>query len=327
MLGLFIVILLTVVIVVATKKGRNTTNDANTNYALDGGSKRPVDPVNTSVEYFRNKYRRMERDGKKIDWWEFKQSVEKAWPYPVATEKETDKISSFSSQALRGNANSIIELLSAYSIGLFENSNNPEISIYRDEDKVRYWKDVIVQGAAQGNRSFQAALICNRSRTESWLNDEQYRFFKEQYEELLLSDAEAGVPEAMYAVANFCLGDAIYRSTRRHWLAEKAMNAGVGDAAYLCEEIYRLDCYQKTKNGEPDPYEYSEKIRFFLKGVACNNGTMLGVMQDVVANAYRDGDAGLPKDVNKAVYYYRLAVQNGYEMAESSLHAIEVPIA
>lgn len=325
MLGLIIFILFVVVIVVAVKVNRGSTTG---NVAAAGSDSANMMNRNTStedstVEYYRNKYKRMEQAGMKIDWWEFRQSVEKGWPYPVATEEEKDEISSSQNQALRGYARSIIHLLFSYTHGLFEESNDSEMTIYKDEDKVRYWRNVLVQGANQGNRNYQGALIKVSGMNEGWLSNEQRQLFKEKYEECLLSDAEAGDPQAMYAVADNCLGEASYGSEYRRVLAEKAARAGVGDAAYLCGEIYQLECYEKEKNGEPDSYEYSKKIRYYLMGVESNNGAMLGVMQDLVADAYRDGDAGLPKDLNKAIYYYRLAAQNGYEMAEYRLQTIE----
>lgn len=182
---------------------------------------------------------------------------------------------------------------------------------------------MLIQGAEQGNRYFQGALIKENGMNEGWLSNEQRQLFKEKYEARPLSDAEGGDPQAMYAVADNCLGEASYGSEYRRMLAEKVARAGVGDAAYLCGEIYQLGCYEEEKNGEPDSYEYSEKIRYYLMGVESNNGAMLGVMQDCVADAYRDDDAGLPKDLNKAIYYYRLVAQNGYEMAEHSLQTIE----
>lgn len=325
MLGLIIFILFVVVIVVAVKvnRGSTTGNGAGAGFDTTNTVNRNTNTGDSTVEYYRNKYKRMEQAGMKIDWWEFRQSVEKGWPYPVATEGEGKKICSFEHQALRGDSGSIIQLLFHYSHGLFEDSNDSELTIYKDEDKVRYWRNVLIQGAEQGNRNFQAALIGKGGMNQGWISDEQRQLFKEKYEARLLSDAEAGNPQAMYAVAENLLGEASYGSEYRRVLAEKAARAGVGDAAYLCDEIYRLECYERERNGEPYSYEYSEKIRYYLMGVECNNGAMLGLMQDLVADAYRDGDAGLPKDMNKAVYYYRLAIQNGYELAESSLRFIE----
>lgn len=325
MLGLIIFILAVAVIVVAVKvnTGGETGNVAGAGFDSTKTVNRNTNTGNPTVDYYRNKYKRMEQAGMKIDWWEFQKSVEKGWPYPVATEREREDICSFEHQALRGDAGSIIQLLFSYSHGSFEESNDSDLTIYKDEDKVHYWRNVLIQGAEQGNRNFQAALIGKVGINQGWISDDRRQLFRERYEERLLADAEAGDPQAMYAVADNLLGEASYGSEHRRVLAEKAALAGVGDAAYLCEEIYRLACYEKEKNGEPNPYEYSEKIRYYLMGVESNNGAMLGVMQDLVADAYRDGDAGLPKDLNKAIYYYRLAAQNGYEMAEHRLQTIE----
>ena len=278
--------------------------------------------TNDSVLFYRNKYKEMELDGKVIDWWEFNQSVDKKWPYPVATEAERKAIESFDKQALRNHAFSISDLLYKYSNGMLEDSNDGDITVYKDLDKVTYWKNVLINGAEQGNRSFQAALVTRLGiydgSTNGWIGEEERQSFIDQYESKLIDDAKAGDPNAMYAVAQFCLGEATYGSEYRRLIAEKAMNAGNGDAAFLCSEIYKSDVYLKGSS-----WEYSDIIKFYAKGVECNNGAMLGIMQDCIAEAYRDGEDGFPKDIKKAIYYYKLAVSNGCESAMYSLKFIE----
>ena len=51
----------------------------------------------------------------------------------------------------------------------------------------------------------------------------------------MIEDAQAEDGVAMYAVAQFGLGDAAYKSSLRKELAEKTVNKGIGDAAYLIE--------------------------------------------------------------------------------------------
>lgn len=272
--------------------------------------------------FYRNKYKEMELDGKAIDWWEFNQSVDKKWPYPVATEAERKAIESFDRQALRNHAFSISHLLYNYSIGMLEEANDGDCTIYKDLDKVTYWKDVLIHGAEQGNRSFQAALVTKLGIYDGsefgWINEEERKNFVEKYESKLIDDAKAEEPEAMYAVAQFCLGEATYGSESRRIMADKAMNAGIGDAAFLSSEIYKNESYA---NGTS--WEYKDIIKYYAKGVECNNGAMLGIMQDCIAEAYRDGEEGFPKDIEKAIYYYKLAVSNGHESASNSLKFIE----
>lgn len=278
--------------------------------------------TNDLTLFYRNKYKDMELDGRVIDWWEFNQSVDKKWPYPVATEAERKSIESFDKQVLRNHAFSISDLLYKYSNGMLEDSNDGDISVYKDLDKVEYWKNILIEGAELGNRSFQAALVTKLGiydgSMHGWINEQERQRFVEQYESKLIDDAKAEEPEAMYAVAQFCLGDATYGSECRRLMAEKAMNVGIGDAAFLSSEIYKSESYS---NGTS--WEYSDIIKYYAKGVECNNGAMLGIMQDCVAEAYRDGEDGFPKDIQKAIYYYKLAVLNGCESAASSLKFIE----
>lgn len=278
--------------------------------------------TNDFVLFYRNKYKEMELAGKAIDWWEFNQSVDKKWPYPVATEAERKAIESFDKQALRNHAFSISDLLYKYSNGMLEDANDGDVSVYKDLDKVAYWKDVLIRGAEQGNRSFQAALVTKLGiydgSMHGWINEQERNLFVEQYESKLIDDAKAEEPEAMYAVAQFGLGEATYGSEYRRLMAENAMKAGIGDAAFLSAEIYKSDSYLKGSS-----WEYSDIIKFYAKGVECNNGAMLGIMQDCIAEAYRDGEDGFPKDIEKAIYYYKLAASNGCESAISSLKFIE----
>ena len=50
---------------------------------------------------------------------------------------------------------------------------------------------------------------------------------------------------------------------------------------------------------------------------------MLGILQDCIEEFYRDGEDGFQKDIEKAIYYYKLAASNGCESAISSLKFIE----
>lgn len=113
MLGLIIFILVVVVIVVVVKvnTGSETGNAASAGSISANMVNRNTNTGNPTVEYYRNKYKWMEQAGMKIDWWEFKKSVEKDWPYPVATENEREKMCNSQNQALRGCTRSIIYLL------------------------------------------------------------------------------------------------------------------------------------------------------------------------------------------------------------------------
>lgn len=278
--------------------------------------------INQTTTFYRKKYECMEQKGCVIDWWEFRQSIDKGWPYPVATEAERKAIHSYDKHALRNHAIDISELLYKYSQGSLESNNESDCTVYKDEDKVDYWKTLLINGAEHGNRSFQAALVREsgiyNGVTSGWETLEEQNLFKEKYETQLIKDAEASDPQAMYAVAEFCLGNAEYGSHYRKALAESAMKAGVGDAAFLCAGIYQTDFYSKGIS-----CSYNKVLQYYARGVECNNGAMLGLMQDHIADAYRGGEEDFPKDLNKAIYYYKLAAKNGSESAESTLHLMD----
>lgn len=274
------------------------------------------------VMYYKNKYKQMEAEGKQIDWWEFNQSVDNRWPYPVATEAERKAIDGIEYRVLKGHAIDISNLLYSYQLGMLEDANDGDVTIYKDEDKVAYWKNELIKGAENGDKSFQAALITNLGiyggTSSGWMSEEEVACYKEKYEQKLIENAREGDGAALYAIAQFALCDAKYGSVERKEYAEKALAAGNGDAAYLLAEIYKTESY---KNG--GDWEYSEVLKFYLKGVETDNGAMLGRMQDCIADAYRDGEDGFPKDVEKAIYYYNEAINNGDSSAKATMELAE----
>ena len=145
-----------------------------------------------------------------------------------------------------------------------------------------------------------------------WLTEDEKQRFKDLYEQKLLEDAQAEDGVAMYAVAQFGLGGATYKSSLRKELAEKAMNKGIGDAAYLRAELYKGESSDGT-------WEYGEVLKFYAKGADADNGAMLGIMQKDIADAYRKGEYGFTEDKEKAIYYYRLAVKNGNSSAQKTM--------
>ena len=281
-----------------------------------------ADNSDNLITFYKAKYQKMEQKGCDIDWWAFQNSIDRGWPYPIATEAERDAIQRFDKQALRNHAIDISELLYKYSQGSLEQSNDSEVTIYKDNDKVKFWKQYLIHGAKQGNKTFQAALISEAGIHNGvfcgWETEDEQTYFRDLYEVQLIREAENVDSQAMYAVAEFCLKDAKYGSARRKLLAENAMKAGLGDAAFLCAEIYKSEISLNKKS-----WEYKIVLQYYYRGVECNNGAMLGSMQDCLADAYRDGEEGFPKDYDKAIYYYQLAAQNGSESAQSTLRLIE----
>ena len=151
-----------------------------------------------------------------------------------------------------------------------------------------------------------------------WISDEEFEEFERLYKDALKSDAELDLPEAQYAVSEFCIGDAVFQSEIRKRYAKEAMQAGVTDAAYLFDEICTSESYT---NGETWSFENTIKVYAI---VADNTtGSMLGWIQDCVADGYLDGEGVFPKDIAKAIYYYTLAAQNGNSSAKSTLELIQ----
>lgn len=273
------------------------------------------------IEYYKEKYEKMQKEGKRIDWYEYRTSIDAGWPYPVATECERDHIENYGKQVLRMHAIDISSLLWSYKTGIMEAANDTECTLWQDDDKVEYWKQVLIDGAANGDRTFQAALICSLGVFDGvyskWLTEDEKQRFRRLYEQKLLEDAQAEDGIAMYAVAQFGLGDATYKSSLRKELAEKAMNKGIGDAAYLRAELYKSESSDGT-------WEYGEVLKFYAKGADADNGAMIGIMQKDIADAYRKGEYGFPEDKEKAVYYYNLAVKNGNSRAEKAMELFKL---
>ena len=276
-----------------------------------------ADPRIIQNAKYKQKYTQMESEGKTINWYEFRQSIDEGLPYPVATEAERDAMESGSSQALQGYAPDISKLITSYYQGCHEDSYDTDITIYRDMEKAGYWKQILIDGAAAGNRAFQGALLALNGyggKMNGWISDEEYAKYVQLYQGALLQDAKAGNPEAQYAVAEFCLGEATFGTDLRRNYADAAMRAGVTDAAYLRAEIYKSDAY--ANGGD---WEYEDILKFYAFAKDNTTGCMLGRMQDLIGDAYARAEGGFPKDMRKALHYYTLAAQNGSKSAKNSL--------
>lgn len=273
------------------------------------------------ISYYRKKYEQKAAEGKPFDLWEFESSVDRGWPYPVATEAERELVCSSTNQPLRGNASSILLLIKTYLQGQCLDSDDSDLIVYPDQDKVKFWKDILISGAENGNRLYQAALITGlvglNPVNSGWMSVEEGNAYKEKFESSLIRDALAGDGIAAYAVAAMCVGDAKYGSNYRSKMTQVAMNAGIADAYYLGSEIYRSYSYSK------DSYSYGEILRYYMAAKDCTSGAMLGVMQYFVGDAYSSGEEWVEQDLSKAIYYYRLALKNGMYSAASSLELLQ----
>lgn len=51
-----------------------------------------ADNSDNLITFYKAKYQKMEQKGCDIDWWAFQNSIDRGWPYPIATEAERDAI-------------------------------------------------------------------------------------------------------------------------------------------------------------------------------------------------------------------------------------------
>jgi len=298
------------------------------NNILKGNYKKGIsNEINDSVEkgqigrhnYFLKKYDQMEKEGKVIDKYYVMETKKVEFPYPCATELEYDKFTSLQEPLNKGEVVSILNILHSYSEGLGNDCHESEYIIHKDFDKVEYWKRFLVEGAENGNRMYQAALITDAFFSHLWNSDDEKKIYKEKYEKKLYDDAENGNAYAQMAIAVTCLGTVKYGSDEAIELLEKASNSGVGDAYYYLVRALDAKLFKENLLPVYGDERYCRNYRLHLKGADINNGIFAGNQQDMVGDAYRDGECGFEKDIEKARHYYKLAVSNGYRLSEWSL--------
>lgn len=242
--------------------------------------------------------------------------------YPWATSCEEEKMCRRENQAVRGDAVSIAQLICCYAEGVMESVNDDDYTIFQDDDKVQYWKDYLMKGAAEGNRSYQAALVTTGypRGTKLWKSAEEISEWKEKYANALIEDARNGVPEAQYAIAQFMLDGAELGSEKRRQYLRAAGEAGIGDAYFVYAKDFELDKFiregESIKYGSPDSIEY---YKFIRQCADSHSGAFCGYAQELIGGLYADGDCGYPRDTKQAIHYYQLAVNNGYLSAKASL--------
>lgn len=323
----FIVVVILVFVVVACTKSKASKPSVS--------NAKPSNSATSDLySFFEQKYSKMREQGLKA-YPHSNRARAAGCPYPWATEYEEDMMSDGTyfghGQAVRGDVMCILKLLILYKNGYKEADNSEEHTIFRDEDKVAYWKGYLIQMAKAGDRCCQAALTVAEERRLSapkhiandiaWATPEECAEWKQLYEAALLRDAESGDPAAQYAVACVQLGDATYLSDKRLAYLLSAGQAGIGDGYYGYADEY---IQRKLREpGQPSTFTESpylpEYYDYVQKCADLNNGVYCGVAQYEIGGVYEDGKAGRPKDQNKARHYYELAVENGSPRAVSHL--------
>ena len=317
----FVILVIIVIFVIAVAKG--LSKGSASSGAQPSGS-RTDDPY----AFFEQKYSKMREQGLKA-YPDSDRARAVGSPYPWATAWEERKMCRgddiLGGEAVRGDVMSILELLVVYKNGRDEAANDQDYTIFRDEDKVAYWKSYLTYGADIEDRCCQAALAAAEKWMKSepndvaWASPEECAEWKRDYEEALLRDAENGDPAARYAVALVRLGDLSDENRFSYFLA--AGQAGIGDGYYMCAGIYSALKYHETGKyamyyGSPYRSVYFDYIQ---KCADLNNGAYCGVAQYRIADLYQHGEAGREKDIDRARYYYELAEKNGFLKATDAL--------
>lgn len=241
-----------------------------------------------------------------------KSSEEKELPYFCECETEYHLFHDHEKPILKGNITSICNLFYSYR---WEEIKHPS--------KILYWQNYLIQKAEYGNREAQAILCCTNNSSPFAFDDnkeEIIQHYKDLYEKHLMEDAEQGNAYAQLAVGIHLTPH--HSEEKEKWL-KLAGEQGLGDAHYYLAKHYESLCYDYDS---PRFGEIEDKGRIaVLKGMAMehylqaaklDNGTMVAYCQYYVAMWYEDGDGYFAKDMEKAKYWYKKALENGNERAK-----------
>lgn len=238
------------------------------------------------------------------------QSIEKDLPYFCETEHEFEMFFKSPAPVLRGSVKGILDMISFY--------------LYTEENpsKQEYWQQSLLKMAHDGNFEAQAALCTNFVKRA--FSEQELAAFREMYEPDLMRLAEEGNGEAQLAVGEFLMREPPQKIT---WLS-KATEQGLSDAWYqlgmVYESMINTDDSGQFRMDRLSDDEVRQlmvkKAECFLNGANVNNGMMVAWCQYKVGDYYAEGDL-LPKDLQKAAYWLRQAIENG-EDAEGSLEYV-----
>lgn len=229
-------------------------------------------------------------------------SKEKGWPYLCDTEEEYDLLASQTDLPFKGGMKAILSLIFSYQYGGY---------IAKNETKANYWRNFVRAKAGSGDYVAQAALITNQSKR--LFPEDEYLANKAKYEEKIWQAAKEGNKYAEYAVGLFLTeyGD----PDTIMWLT-LAGEQGLTDAYYdIAMNALDAKYYSKDQN---QLATFAEKFKYFKLAAECDNGIFAGYCQDVLADAYVEGQY-IERDKRKAEYWYRKAIMNGSVSSEYSL--------
>jgi len=249
--------------------------------------------------------RELEADGFYV-----RESVEKDLPYFCETEHEFEMFFKGETPVLRGSVKGILEMISFY------------LYTEKHPSKLEYWQQRLLELAQNGGLEAQAALCTNSVRHA--FSEQELVAFKETYETNLMQLAEAGNRDAQLAVGEFLMQKP---SQKVAWLT-KAAQQGSSDAWFQLGSTYE-SMINIDDDGQFKPNRLSDdevhqlmvkKAECFLNAANANNGIMAAWCQYKVGDYYAEGEF-LPKDLQKAAYWLRQAIEHG-EDAQSSLDCV-----
>ena len=241
-----------------------------------------------------------------------RESIEKDLPYFCETEQEFEMFFRGEAPILRGSVKGILDIISFYRF----TEEHPS--------KQEYWQHQLLELAQNGGYGAQAALCANI--VNPFFAENELMIFKEMYESDIMRLAEDGHGEAQLAVGEFL----VYEPPKKvAWLL-KAARQGLSDACYQLGLTYE-SMISIDDDGQFKPNRLSEdevqllmvkKAECFLNGANADNGVMAAWCQYKVGSYYAEGDL-LSKDLEKAAYWLRRAIENGEDAQDLLDHALE----
>lgn len=257
--------------------------------------------------------------GHKIETNYVNESIEIDYPYFWENEDERDQCFLRENVlAVRGFADAMLRVALLYKNSDPENGNPL---------KLKYWQDRLLKKAENGDYYVQAAL-CNIGHL-AFSDDDKIRF-KKRYEDNIKKLANEGNLSAMLAVGRFFTP---FGSEEKINIFTKVANNGSSDACYwLGKEYFNKLLYDENMNirrwMDVVPKEIQNQMllkeyQCYLLGAQYNKGVLAGLCQYEVAKIYEEGayfGEYIPKDLNKAKYWYTMAYNNGIEWAKSYIN-------
>ena len=280
----------------------------------------PINSVTPFQQFYIDKYKKMEAEGKKIEWCYVEQTTNSNYPYPCATEDEKDFMDDGKEPLKDG------YLPAAYWAMIYYGVEN-DTYLYHDLDKKEYWKNFIVTSAENGDRWCQALLVAAEKgflQSDAWCTQEENAHWKELYEETLINDARFGDPCARIGVAWAGLDNTRNDNDKKERYYRLAGESGYSDGYFLLAEHIELKDFNET--GKIYTYGDEKSCAYYnLINLAAetDNGILAGWCQHTIGDMYLSGECGFEKNPQKAKIMYQKALNNGFDRALSSLDTLK----